>query len=174
MQNIIKILFLLSEKTKFKLYYFLIILVSASIIDDMDQEDVPEKDTEEVELEGLPPLEEEDLLNLDIEEPIDNVSDFKDEEKIKQELTENGVEEEDLEELPPLEEEDLLNLDFEEPIDNVSDFYKKEKNEKELPENDAEEEHSSIVGRYERLNDVNGKPRYELIGKSQGMYLRTY
>jgi len=49
--------------------------LSASIIDVEDQEELPEKSTEEDELEELPPLEEEDLLNLDIEEPIDGVSD---------------------------------------------------------------------------------------------------
>ena len=45
--------------------------LSAMIIDVEDQEEVPENGTEEDELEELPPLEEEDLLNLDIEEPID-------------------------------------------------------------------------------------------------------
>ena len=52
--------------------------LSASIIDVEDQEEVPENGTEEDELEELPPLEEEDLLNLDIEEPIDSASDFSD------------------------------------------------------------------------------------------------
>ena len=50
--------------------------LSASIIDVEDQEEVPENGTEGDELEGLPPLGEEDLLNLDIEESIDSVSDF--------------------------------------------------------------------------------------------------
>ena len=52
--------------------------LSAMIIDVEDQEEVPENGTEEDELEELPPLEEEDLLNLDIEEPIDSASDFSD------------------------------------------------------------------------------------------------
>ena len=43
-----------------------------------DQEELLENGTEENELEELPPLEEEDLLNLDIEEPIDSASDFSD------------------------------------------------------------------------------------------------
>ena len=49
--------------------------LSASIIDVEDQEELPENGTEEDELEELPPLEEEDLLNLDIEESIESVSD---------------------------------------------------------------------------------------------------
>jgi len=52
--------------------------LSAMIIDVEDQEEVPENGTEEDELEELPPLEEEDLLNLDIEEPIESVSDISD------------------------------------------------------------------------------------------------
>ena len=52
--------------------------LSAMIIDVEDQEEVPENGTEEDELEELPSLEEEDLLNLDIEESIDSVSDFSD------------------------------------------------------------------------------------------------
>ena len=52
--------------------------LSASIIDVEDQEEVPENGTEEDELEELPPLEEEDLLNLDIEKSIDSSSDFSD------------------------------------------------------------------------------------------------
>ena len=50
--------------------------LSASIIDVEDQEELPENSTEEEELEELPPLEEEDLLNLDLEESIDSASDF--------------------------------------------------------------------------------------------------
>jgi len=49
--------------------------LSASIIDVEDHEEVPESGTEENKLEELPPLEEEDLLNLDIEESIESVSD---------------------------------------------------------------------------------------------------
>ena len=96
--------------------------LSAMIIDVEDQEEVPENGTEEDELEELPSLEEEDLLNLDIEESIDSVSDFSDVVEDQEEVLENGTEEDELEELPPLEEEDLLNLDIEEPIDSTSDF----------------------------------------------------
>ena len=96
--------------------------LSASIIDVEDQQEVLEKGTEEEELEELPPLEEEDLLNLDTEDSIDSVSDFSEVVEGQEEAHENGTEEEELEELPPLEEEDLLNLDIEEPIDSASDF----------------------------------------------------
>ena len=48
-----------------------------------DEEELLVNGTEEDELEWLPPLEEEDLLDLDIEEPIDSVSDdFSDKLKI--------------------------------------------------------------------------------------------
>ena len=95
--------------------------LSASIIDVEDQKEVPENVAEEGELEELPPLEEGDLLNLDLEESIDSSSDFSDVVGDQEEFTENGIEEDELEELPPLEEEDLLNLDVEESIDNTSD-----------------------------------------------------
>ena len=52
--------------------------LSSMIIDVEDQEEVPENGTEEDELEELPPLEEEDLLNLDIEEPIESESNISD------------------------------------------------------------------------------------------------
>ena len=81
-----------------------------------DQEELPENGTEEDELEELPPLEEEDLLNLDIEESIDSASNFPDVVEDQEELPENGTEEDELEGLPPLEEEDLLNLDIEESL----------------------------------------------------------
>jgi len=80
-----------------------------------------ENGTEVDELEELPPLEEEDLLNLDLEESVDSASDFSDVVEDQEELSENGTEVDELEELPPLEEEDLLNLDIEEPIDSASD-----------------------------------------------------
>ena len=68
--------------------------LSAMIIDVEDQEEVPENGTEEDELEELPPLEEEDLLNLDIEEPIDSASDFSDSmqaDEFFQELAEGDI-----------------------------------------------------------------------------------
>jgi len=95
--------------------------LSASIIDTEDQEDLRQNTTDEDELEELPPLEEEDLLNLDIEENTESVSDFSEVEGNQVELPENATDEDELEELPPLEEEDLLNLDIEEPIDSESD-----------------------------------------------------
>jgi len=49
--------------------------LSASIIDVGDQEELSANGIEENKLEELPPLEEEDLLNLDIEESIESVSD---------------------------------------------------------------------------------------------------
>jgi len=52
--------------------------LSASIIDTEDQEEVSGNGNEEDDLEELPPLEEEDLLNLDLEESIDSASDISD------------------------------------------------------------------------------------------------
>ena len=114
--------------------------LSASIIDVEDQQEVLEKGTEEEELEELPPLEEENLLNLDTEDSIDSVSDFSEVVEGQEEAHENGTEEEELEELPPLEEEDLLNLDIEEPIDSASDFSKVVEGQEEAHENGTEEE----------------------------------
>ena len=50
--------------------------LSEMILEEDDQEEDLASEVEEDQLEELPPLEEEDLLNLDIEEPIDSVSDF--------------------------------------------------------------------------------------------------
>ena len=52
--------------------------LSASIIEPGEQDQLSEDDTEDVELDQLPALEEEDLLNLDIEESIDSASDSSD------------------------------------------------------------------------------------------------
>jgi len=68
--------------------------LSASIIDLENQEVMLENYTEEDELEELPPLEEEDLLNLDIEEPIDGVSDLsntKQNDEISHEIDEGEI-----------------------------------------------------------------------------------
>jgi len=95
--------------------------LSASIIEVEDQEEVPENVTEENELEELPPLEEEDLLNLDIEESIDSASDFSDVVEDQEEVPENVT-----------EEEDLLNLDIEVPFDSVSDDFSDTKQDDEF------------------------------------------
>ena len=96
--------------------------LSAMIIDVEDQEEVLENGTEEDKLKELPPLEEEELLNLDIEDSIDSASDFSDVVEDQEEVPENGTEEDELEEFSPLEEEDLLNLNIEEPIESKSDI----------------------------------------------------
>ncbi len=96
--------------------------LSASILDLEDQEVLPENSTEEDKLDELPPLEEGDLFNLDVEEPAESESDFSDVEKNQEGLPENSSEEDKLDELQPLVEEDLTNLDIEEPTESKSDF----------------------------------------------------
>ena len=96
--------------------------LSASIIDLEDNVGVFENDTEKDEMEELPPLEEEDLLNIDMEESIDGGSDLSDTVEDQADVSKNATEEGDLEELPPLEEDDLLNINIEEPIERVSDL----------------------------------------------------
>ncbi len=106
--------------------------LSASIVDVEDQEKLTENTTEEDEMEDLTPLEEEDLLNLDIEEPIDKVSDFSDLEEKQVALPKNAIEEDELEELPPLEEEDLLNIDVEEDSVASETYFSNTKQEGEF------------------------------------------
>ncbi len=135
--------------------------LSASIIDPEDHDQLSEDDTEDVKLEQLPALEE-DSLNLDIEDPIDNVSDFYDEEKNQRELSKNGAEEDDLEELPPLEEEDLLNLDMEEPIDSASDFTEKKQDDEFFNEFNDDINVLSFAGKQVVLYDME-KDQAELL-----------
>ena len=138
--------------------------LSALIIGQGDQDQFSEDDTEDVKLEQLAALEEEDLLNLDIEEPIDNVSDFYDEEKNQKELPENSAEEDHLEELPPLEEEDLLNLDMEEPIDSASDFTEKKQDDEFFNELDDDINVLGFAGKQVVLYDME-KDQAELLNQ---------
>ena len=139
--------------------------LSASIIDVEDQQEVLEKGTEEEELEELPPLEEENLLNLDTEDSIDSVSDFSEVVEGQEEAHENGTEEEELEELPPLEEEDLLNLDIEEPIDSASDFSDTKQDDEFLNELDEGDINTlSFVGKQVVIYDLV-KDQAELLNQ---------
>tara|TARA_B100000945_G_scaffold308974_1_gene299268 strand:+ start:4299 stop:5777 length:1479 start_codon:yes stop_codon:yes gene_type:complete len=91
-----------------------------SITELEDQEELPKNSNEDFGLEELPSLEEDNLLNIDIAEPIDNGSGFLEVVEDQEELSENSNGDAGLEELPPLEEADLLNLDIEDTTENFS------------------------------------------------------
>ncbi len=139
--------------------------LSASIINLEDHDELAENVSEENELEGLPALEQEDLLNLDIEDPIDNESDFSDANENQKEFPSNIAVEDELDELPALEEEDLLNLDIEEPIDNESDFSEEKQNDEFLHEiGDDDINTLSFVGKKVVLYDLE-KDQAELLNQ---------
>ncbi len=142
--------------------------LSASIIDPEDQDELTEEDDAvDVQMDQLPLLEEKDLSNLDIEEPIDNVSDFYDKEKNQKELTENDAVEDDLEELPPLEEKDLLNLDIEEPIESDYDFTEKKQDDDFFNELDDDISVLAFAGKQVVLYDME-KDQAELLNQYLG------
>ena len=74
------------------------------------QVELSENSNGDLTLEELTPLEEEDLLNLDIEESVDSGSNFSKAEVNQEEFPENINGDVASENLSPLEEEDLLKI----------------------------------------------------------------
>ena len=100
------------------------------------QEDLSENSNGDLTLEELTPLEEEDLLNLDIEESVDSGSNFSEVEVNQEEFPENINGDVASENLTLLEEEDLLKFNNEDATKNFSKF-SNTKHEDVLKELDA-------------------------------------
>ncbi len=86
------------------------------------QGELSENSNGDVTLEELTPLEEEDLLNLDIEESVDSGSNFSEAEVNQEEFPENINGDVATENLSTLEEEDLLKFNNEDATENYSKY----------------------------------------------------